>query len=85
MRTLFWLPLLLISLFEATLDPRKNAFTKAWFEANDEEDDDNPEVLDPEVGDEEDSGGKISKVSFNELVKEFPNTALVRLSLSRCL
>lgn len=75
MRTLFWLPLLLISFFEATLDPRKNSFTKAWFEANDEEDDDNPEYQDPEVADDE--GGKLSKVKFADLIAEFPNTSQV--------
>lgn len=73
MRTLFWIPLTCIALFEATLDPRKNEFTKAWFEANEEEADDNPEYQDPDV----DSGepGVITKTKFEDLVREFPNTS----------
>ena len=78
MRVLFWVPLSLIAVFEATLDPRKNSFTHAWFEANEEEDEDDPEYQDPEV-DEED--GKITKVTFKELIKDFPNTSQVCLSL----
>jgi hypothetical protein len=74
MRILFWIPLLLIALYEATLDPRKNSFTRAWFEANEEEDDDNAEYQDPEVEDED---GKISKTKFAELIKDFPNTSQV--------
>lgn len=73
MRFLFWIPLSLIALFEATLDPRTNAFTRAWFEPNEEEDEDNPDYQDPEV-DEED--GKITRTSFKELIKDFPNTSL---------
>jgi hypothetical protein len=81
MRTLFWLPLMVISFFEATLDTNKNAFTRAWFEANDEEDDDNPEYQDPEVDGEEQ--GKITKVKFADLVKDFPDTSVVRITPSR--
>lgn len=66
---------MLIALYEATLDPRKNAFTHAWFEANEEEDDDDPEYQDPEVDEE---NGKISTTKFNELIKDFPNTSQVR-------
>jgi hypothetical protein len=68
---------MLISLFEATLDPRKNSFTRAWLEANEEEDDDNPEYQDPDVSAAETSGGKISTAKFSELVKDFPNTSQV--------
>ncbi|KAG8799730.1 hypothetical protein FRC20_004856 [Serendipita sp. 405] len=75
MRLIFWIPLSFISLFEATLDPRTNEFTKAWFEPNEEEDDDNPEYQDPEVDGEED-GLTICKVKFSDLIAEFPNTEL---------
>lgn len=78
MRTLFAFPLACIAIFEATLDPRRNAFTKAWFEANEEEDDDNPEYQDPEVSDDE-NDGKITKTKFQDLIKDFPNTSLVCL------
>lgn len=77
MRVLFFVPLTFISLFEATVDPRKNSFTRAWFEANEEEDGDNPEYQDPDVGTNERSGGNISTVKFSELIKGFPNTEQV--------
>lgn len=77
MRVVFWVPLAFIGLFEATLDPSKNSFTRAWFEANEEEDDDNPEYQDPEVGEGETSGGKITTVKFSDLIKDFPNTSQV--------
>jgi len=78
MRFLFWLPLLLIGLYEATLDPRKNAFTHAWFEPNEEEDEDNADYQDPDVDEE---SGKISKFKFKDLVAEFPNASLVSFRL----
>lgn len=47
-----------------------------------EEDEDNPAVRNPEVdGEDGDSGLKISKVPFEELVKVFPNTHEVCVSL----
>jgi hypothetical protein len=79
MRLLFAVPLVFIALFESTLDPRMNSFTKAWFEANEEETDeeDHPEYQDPEVSDEE-TQGKITKIKFHALIKDFPNTSQVR-------
>jgi hypothetical protein len=74
MRFLFGIPLLLIALYEATLDPRKNSFTRAWFEANEEEDGENAEYQDPDV---EEDDGKISKTKFADLIKDFPNTSQV--------
>jgi hypothetical protein len=74
MRFLFGIPLLLIASYEATLDPRKNSFTRAWFEANEEEDGENTEYQDPDV---EEDDGKISKTKFADLIKDFPNTSQV--------
>lgn len=54
-----------------------NAFTKAWFEAHEEEDDDDPVYQDPEVSEDE-AEGIISKVKFSELIKDFPDLAQVR-------
>jgi hypothetical protein len=78
MRLLFAIPLACIALFESTFDPRMNSLTKAWFEANEEEegDDHHLEDRDPEVSDEE-TEGKITKVRFDDLIREFPNTSQV--------
>lgn len=75
MRTLFFVFLILIALYETYLDPRSNKFTKAWFEANEEGDEDNPECQNPTVPQDE-QGGAICKVPFDELIKQFPNTAI---------
>lgn len=79
MRLLFAVPLVFIALFESTLDPRMNSFSKAWFEANEEaenDDGDDPEYQDPEVSDDE-TEGKITKVKFRDLITDFPNTSQV--------
>ena len=75
MRTLFFIPFMTIALFEAYLDPRTNKFTKAWFEVNEEGDEDDPDYQNPTMPQDE-QGGEISKVSFDELIKAFPNTAM---------
>jgi len=75
MRTLFFIPLTLIVLYETYLDPRTNKYTKAWFEANEEGDEDDPECQNPTMPPDEQEG-EISKVPFDKLVKEFPNTAI---------
>ena len=75
MRTLFFIPLILIALYETYLDPRANRFTKAWFEANEEGYEDDPECQNPTMPPNEQEG-EISKVPFDVLVKAFPNTAI---------
>ena len=75
MRALFFIPLILIALYETYLDPRTNKYTRAWFEANAEGDEDNPECQNPTVPHDEPEG-EISKVPFDELIKSFPNTAM---------
>lgn len=79
MRILFFPVLMAIALYETYLDPRQNKFTKAWFEANEDTDEDDPECQNPQGDDE--SGGVISKVQFEELIKEFPNTGMVGLAV----
>lgn len=76
MRILFAIPLTCIAVYEAYLDPRHNKLTKAWLEPNEETDEDNPECQNPHVDDED--GMEISKVPFDDLVKAFPNTGIVR-------
>ena len=75
MRTLFFIPLILIALYETYLDPRANKFTKAWFEANEEGEEDDPECQNPAVPPNE-REGEICKVPFDELIKAFPNNAI---------
>ena len=75
MRTLFFIPLVLIALYETYLDPRANKYTKAWFEANEEGYEDDPEYQNPMMAPNEQEG-EISKVPFDELIKAFPNTAI---------
>lgn len=49
-----------------------------WLNVEDEIDLENPTIIDPLVeGPEAEHGLQISKVPFNELVRKFPNTALV--------
>ena len=74
MRTLFFIPFILIALYETFLDPRANKFTKAWFSA-DEGYEDDPECQNPTVHQNE-QAGEISKVPFDTLVKAFPNTSI---------
>lgn len=75
MRTLFFIPLMVFALYETYLDPRTNKYTRAWFEANQEGDEDNPEYQNPMVPQNEQEG-EICKVSFEELIKAFPNTTM---------
>jgi len=75
MRTLFFVPLIIIALYETYLDPRANKFTKAWFEASEEGYEDDPEYQNPTMPQNEQEG-EISKVPFAKLIKAFPNTAI---------
>lgn len=75
MRTLFFIPLIIFALYETYLDPRTNKFTRAWFEANAEDEEDDPECQNPAMPQDE-QDGQISKVPFDELIKAFPNTAI---------
>ena len=75
MTVLFFVPLVFISIYEAELDPSKNRWIKDWLSHPDQGSDDAPEYRNPEP-DEVDAakGLKISTVSFEELVKAFPDT-----------
>ncbi|CAE6444243.1 unnamed protein product [Rhizoctonia solani] len=74
MFVVFFIPLTMIALFEAHLDTRRNVFMRHMFSATQDGEDEDPENRDPQVTD--DNGLVISKKSFDELVKAFPNSFL---------
>ncbi|KAG7447443.1 uncharacterized protein BT62DRAFT_930453 [Guyanagaster necrorhizus] len=71
MRVVFVLPLTLIALYEST---RGRHWVTDWLRSDNEGDENYSQSRDPEA-DAEENGRKISKVSFEELIKAFPNTA----------
>lgn len=82
MFVVFFIPLIFIALFEAHLDTRQNIFMRHMFSATQDGDDEDPEIRDPQVNE---GGMTISKKSFDEIVKVFPNTFLVSLRRSHIL
>ena len=84
MTTIFFVPLMVIALFEAELKPSKNKWVKDWLSHPDQGLDDLPEHRDPDVDGEDAARGlKITTVKFDELIKSFPDTTHV--SISVCL
>jgi hypothetical protein len=77
MFVIFFIPLILVALFEAHLDTRRNIFMRHMFSATQDGEDEDPNNRDPQVSDE--NGLVISKKSFDEIVKAFPNSFLVSL------
>ncbi|CAE7086186.1 unnamed protein product [Rhizoctonia solani] len=74
MFVVFFIPLTMIALFEAHLDTRRNVFMRHMFSATQDGEDEDPDNRDPQVTDQ--NGLTISKKSFDELVKTFPNSFL---------
>ncbi|KAJ3556721.1 hypothetical protein NM688_g1867 [Phlebia brevispora] len=75
MSVLFFIPLLVIGIYETELDPSKNKWVKDWLSHPDQGLDDAPEARDPVVdGEDGERGLKISTISFDDLVKVFPDT-----------
>ncbi|KAI0335667.1 hypothetical protein GY45DRAFT_1317046 [Cubamyces sp. BRFM 1775] len=75
MLVVFFVPLCVIALYEAQLDPAKNRWVKDWFRDADEAGSDAPHFQDPEVeGADAARGLKICKKPFSELVAAFPDT-----------
>ncbi|CAE6531293.1 unnamed protein product [Rhizoctonia solani] len=74
MFVMFFIPLTMIALFEAHLDTRRNVFMRHMFSATQDGEDEDPDSRDPQVNDA--NGLLISKKSFDELVKVFPNSFL---------
>ena len=80
MFTLFLLPLAVIGLYEAELDPSKNKWVSDWLSHADQGTADMPEYRDPEVdGEDAAKGLKISRVPFDDLIKVFPDTTHVSI------
>ncbi|PSR93776.1 hypothetical protein PHLCEN_2v4671 [Hermanssonia centrifuga] len=78
MLVVFFIPLVLISIYEAELDPAKNVWVKEWLSHPDQGLDDTPEYRDPVVdGPDAERGFKISVTSYDDLVKVFPDTTHV--------
>ncbi|CAA7260062.1 unnamed protein product [Cyclocybe aegerita] len=75
MDTIFFIPLVFIAFFESTFDRRKHTWMNNWFRGNDEGDEDSPANRNPIVDDPNCQGLEITKVSFEELIKVFPNTS----------
>ncbi|KAK7695378.1 hypothetical protein QCA50_000013 [Cerrena zonata] len=74
MSVLFFIPLAIIAVYEAELDPAKNKWMKNWLSQADEGLEDMPEFQDPEVDGEDAAAGlRISKVPFKELISVFPD------------
>ncbi|EJD01312.1 calcium activated cation channel [Fomitiporia mediterranea MF3/22] len=74
MSTFFFIPLLVIALWETSLDTSTNRFMKSWFSPADEGEEDDPANQDPEVSEPDDL--KICVVPFKELVAKFPDAAV---------
>ncbi|KAL6305806.1 hypothetical protein BKA93DRAFT_816703 [Sparassis latifolia] len=75
MLVLFVVPLSMIVVYESELDPAKNKWVKDWLSYPDEDSEDDPQVQNPEVAVvDAERGLRISKVPFEALVKEFPDT-----------
>ncbi|KAI0960415.1 hypothetical protein AcW1_004936 [Taiwanofungus camphoratus] len=75
MLVVFFIPLSIIAVYEAELDPAKNKWVKDWLSHPDEGDEDNERHQNPEAGSEDaEHGLEISKVLFEDIVKVFPDT-----------
>lgn len=75
MTFVFFVPLSFIALYESQIQHSQNPYIKDWFRGVNEGENDDPLNRDPEVtGGDAESGLKICKVSFEDLIKKFPNT-----------
>lgn len=79
MMSIFFLPLSIIALYETALQSgrTKNGWAKSWLEENGSFDEDSSETRDPKLDEDDEEGKQITKVKFDEIVKVFPNTAMV--------
>lgn len=80
MMVVFIIPLIMIAFFESYLDTSRNVFMRQMFTAAQDGEEEDPENRDPEV--EGEDGMRISKKSFDEIVKAFPNSFLVSFGSS---
>lgn len=89
MSCLFFIPLACVAVFEAGTIPAQNRWVQSWLTHPDQGGvvgEEEPDVRDPEVDESDrDKGWKISRTSFDELVKTFPDTTHVSFSIRRRL
>lgn len=86
MLAIFFVPLSIIALYEAELEPSKNRWIKDWLSHPDEGGEDSMEYENPGVHDDDATLGlKISKVHFDDLVKTFPDTTHVSWFFLSCV
>jgi len=78
MSVIFFVPLVFIATFESIFDRHNHTWMDRWFRGNDEGEQDTPTYRNPVVDDPQCAGLQISKVPFEELIKVFPNTSVVR-------
>jgi hypothetical protein len=82
MMVIFFIPLVMIAIYETELDPSKNHWMNDWLSHPDQGLEEIPEHRDPEVdGEDRAKGIKISVIPFEELVKVFPDTTHVSVVL----
>jgi hypothetical protein len=82
MHVVFFIPMGCITLFEAVVDPKRNVWLRDWVNVTIDSGD-TPDARDPNVtGKDAERGLVISKIPFNELIKEFPQTTMVGVQLS---
>jgi hypothetical protein len=73
MTVLFFIPMMVIALYEST--PSKKNWLDDFIDGTPLDEDDTPAARDPEVdGEDARNGLVISRSPFSELVKVFPNT-----------
>jgi hypothetical protein len=78
MSVIFFIPLTIIALYESS--SMKQSWAVNWLQATDEVDTQDPFVLNPVVeGSDAEQGLEITKVSFDDLIKRFPNTTQVNV------
>lgn len=73
MGTLFFVPMVAIALYESQITHARGGMLHAYFAEPIPEDDEDPKVINPQS---DDPSGEISKESFEDLCKVFPNTTV---------
>lgn len=78
MTTVFFIPLAVIALMESQLGLRASSFMGSLYDHVDEAEEEDPKNQDPQT--DRENGMEISRVTFDDLVKEFPDSYQVRLA-----
>ncbi|KDQ08892.1 hypothetical protein BOTBODRAFT_165491 [Botryobasidium botryosum FD-172 SS1] len=75
MTVIFFVPIVIIALFESYLDVTTNKFMRSMFQAAEEGEEEDPINRDPQV---DEDGKTICKVQFEELTRAFPDLSQTR-------